>query len=169
MECSCKDCVSACEECPGWMHPGQLEKIALHLNMPVEQMFKEYLSVDWWVIPTGNIYMLAPAIERYEGRSYPSYPHGRCIFLKDGLCMVHEVKPVECALAGCGDERTDEERYKFRESLALAWQEEKWQEMIKRLRRENGPTLDGKLHREYGPAVEDDKSCWLNGKLHREE
>lgn len=96
-DCTCITCVSACHHKPGWFKPGQVELVAKHLKMPLKQLFKRYLGVDFWV---GNkpIFVLAPATTTMKpGSEYPVNPRGKCIFLtKNDRCAIHPVKPHEC-------------------------------------------------------------------------
>lgn len=96
-DCTCARCVSACKHKPGWFAPGQVELVAQHLGITLEELFKRYLGVDFWVgEPT--TFVLAPAVVEMEaGKEYPFKPTGRCVFLTDDdRCSIHPVKPREC-------------------------------------------------------------------------
>ena len=47
-DCQCQDCQDACVYKPGWFKPGEIEKVAKYLDVPLEELFKEKLMVDWW-------------------------------------------------------------------------------------------------------------------------
>ena len=62
------------------------------------------------------------------GREYPANPRGQCMFYKNGLCSIHEVKPFECKEYICGSDIEDvKNRHK---SVAMEWNTEKNQEQI---------------------------------------
>jgi len=115
-ECACSDCVGACEQEPGWFAPGEVAKLAEHLGLTVQETFDKYLVVDWWVA-SPYVYVLAPGlVGEPTGTMAPNWPDGRCVFLTEGKCSIHEVKPTECRLAG---HRKD--KGWLRESMADAW------------------------------------------------
>lgn len=99
----------ACESNPGWMSPEDAEK-AMEAGLAGRMMR------DWYV-SGGNIDVLAPASIGCEGRDAPdmdlgsmlkfliqgSWGKGRCTFLKDGLCELHDsgYKPMQCRESYC--------------------------------------------------------------------
>lgn len=96
-DCTCDKCSAACVNKPGWFLPGEAERAAAHLGIPLVQFFRDHLGVDWREgEPT--TFVLAPALTTMEpGTEYPGDPQGRCVFLgEDGLCTIHPVKPFEC-------------------------------------------------------------------------
>ena len=99
-ECNCKKCISCCENKPGWMKFSDLRKIANYLDMSEKQLFDKYLGVDYWIgdEDEDDILVLSPAIKGKEGEFFPYDPRGKCTFLKRNKCIIHPVKPFECAL-----------------------------------------------------------------------
>jgi hypothetical protein len=97
--------VAACERKPGWMKPGEAERIAAFLKIPLAELFKTYLAVDWWDNDDAPAtFLLSPAIVGWNGTTFPYVARGRCVFLTaDKRCQIHDVKPFECAVAWCGD------------------------------------------------------------------
>ena len=99
-DCTCFRCQGACQRRPGWFLPGEAEKAAESLNMPLRKFFRKYLAVDWGKEPDepGNTFVLAPAIVSGKpGVEYPLDPIGRCVFYtKEGRCTIHEAAPFEC-------------------------------------------------------------------------
>ena len=113
--CSCEKCVSACRRDPGRLVPADVKKIAAFLNLSAGELLSRHLVR----IPARgrgrrapHIHFLAPAkikAARFlaePGTVVPDYyaeEHGRCVFLSgEGSCLVHEVKPFECAAyMGC--------------------------------------------------------------------
>jgi Fe-S-cluster containining protein len=119
-ECTCNVCQSACENKPGWLLPGEAEKIAKFLNLDLQECFNKYLGVDWYERSEGNIFLLAPAITSMTpGEEYPGDPRGRCIFYKEGRCGVHDVKPHGCA--EYIHTLTRQEVYAIRDNIVKAW------------------------------------------------
>jgi Fe-S-cluster containining protein len=109
--CTCPECVSLCEDNPGWMTPAEARRA-------IEAGLGGRLMVDWLepCSEVGNerrLYLLCPAAEGCEGgacREFSTFElltvamvgggacKGRCTFLKDGLCEIHSsgFKPVQC-------------------------------------------------------------------------
>lgn len=100
--CACNSCQLACRKKPGWFLPGEVEKVAKFLKMPLEKLFKEKLGIDFFGRGEvgkeyDKVFILAPAnVAMQSGEVYPFSPFGQCIFYKDGICEIHEVKPFEC-------------------------------------------------------------------------
>jgi len=116
-ECQCNVCKKACVYCPGWFLPGEAEKAAEYLDIPLQDFFDNYLGVNWWG-GSKPIFVLAPALTGKEtGMEYPEDPRGQCIFYKDELCSIHLVKPYECAMLVCGAPYAPERHF----SVADAW------------------------------------------------
>lgn len=95
--CTCHKCQAACATKPGWFLPGEAEKAADFLNLPLPEFFASKLGVDWWERWGGDIFLLAPAVKGHPpGREYPGNPRGECIFYKDGRCEIYPARPHEC-------------------------------------------------------------------------
>ncbi len=99
--CTCARCQAQCAHKPGWLIPRDVDRIAAYLGLSVEQLFSCLLVVDVWSGRRRDIYTLSPAIEHIEagGVLEVSAYTGRCVFLVNGLCSIHEVKPYECRRA----------------------------------------------------------------------
>lgn len=98
IECSCTDCVSACEKKPGWFIPGEIKAAADLLGMSEKDFFDKYLSVDYWGNPDSWKFVLSPAtLNATPGQEFPFDPSGQCVFLtEEGKCLIHAAKPYEC-------------------------------------------------------------------------
>ena len=115
--CSCKRCISACSNKPGWFLPGEVEKTAKFLDMTTQDFFDKYLAVDWF----RDTFVLAPAIiESKPGGMYPLNPHGQCIFFKNNRCSIHAVKPFECR--NYNHNKRTEESQATHELVAKEWE-----------------------------------------------
>ena len=110
--CSCKDCLSACQTDPGRFLPGEVERLALHLGVNSEELFKQFLILKRLVHRDKVIWVPAPAKKKaqrfvtkpgHRAREYHELEKGTCVFLTtEGLCSIHAVKPYECrAYMGC--------------------------------------------------------------------
>ena len=88
---------------PGSFAPGEAEKVAANKGMTLLQFFWTLLMVEYWFADdriSRDVNHLTPAIVGHKpGTTFPFNPLGTCIFLKDGLCSIHEVKPLECSMA----------------------------------------------------------------------
>lgn len=105
--CTCAYCRDGCSVKPGWFAPGEADKAAAHMGLPLGEFFAKYLAVDWWEadseIPQ-TTFVLSPAIVGEDtGTEFPGDPRGRCVFYQDERCQIHPVKPVECRERWCGD------------------------------------------------------------------
>jgi Fe-S-cluster containining protein len=99
-ECDSEKCQRACRNYPGEFRPGEAERVAEFLGMSLQDLFNQYLGVNWWEGYGGeNVFMLAPVSHAMTaGQEWPSTPRrGACVFLKSGRCSIHPVKPYACA------------------------------------------------------------------------
>lgn len=116
-ECQCHTCQSACTTRPGWFLPGEIEKVARFLEISPQDLFDKYLVAD---NTFDDFWILAPAqLHAEPGHEAPFEPRGTCIFLKNGKCEIHEVKPYECREYLHSDDR-DVVRLRHR-SMGLRW------------------------------------------------
>lgn len=134
-DCSCKSCQGKCERRPGWFLPGEAEKAAALKGLSLEEFFKRYLAVDWWE-GSGDreILIISPANTSItSGKMFSQNPIGQCIFLKEGLCDIHEAKPYECKSASCSsiDKKSNEDVYNDHKAVAKSWIQH--QEQVKSL------------------------------------
>lgn len=123
--CTCEACVGACQHRPGWFLPGEVERVAAYLGKPLAQLFQEDLAIDWlWSrVHQQYCYVLAPRLQQAEGgREYPAEPGGTCVFLKEGRCTIHPVKPSECAQMLHTDSM--EAKSARRWAIAYAWKDD---------------------------------------------
>jgi Fe-S-cluster containining protein len=121
------------------MNPSQFYKIAKYLNMSVEETFKKYFALDWWVNykdkdnPDSwgmNAYLIAPAIKGCEGGLYPGVPNGTCSLLDvNNKCMIHPVKPKECAESFHGT-ISYKEAHRRRLQMVTRWQSKRAKALI---------------------------------------
>lgn len=133
--CSCDTCRGYCQRKPGFLAPGDAERIAAYLRMTKQQLFERYLIIE--LSYDKSISVLAPAaISQQPGSVIPASNEapGRCVFhTREGLCAVHPVKPRECALAHHG--LSDVEAQGIHESVGFSWQAEVFQGEIRDLLR----------------------------------
>lgn len=103
--------------------------------MTLQELFDKHLSVEWWEDMRGceSSFVLAPAIAgNHDEGGMASYdPKGRCGFLKDGRCSIHEAKPFECrAYVHTDTKDIVKERHK---AVAWAWFKPEHQEQLREL------------------------------------
>jgi len=83
-ECSCEKCKECCTREAGWFLPEEVPLAAQYLSLSeadfIEQFCKKH-DLD------GKGIALSP-------KAKPNSTE--CIFLENGLCKIHEVKPYEC-------------------------------------------------------------------------
>lgn len=90
----CKKCGYCCTNGSGTLADEDLKKMADFLEISEEKLKKEYLEE----IEKFNTKRFRPRMERKKGKT-----HGKCIFLKDNACIIHEVKPLECKIGNCNE------------------------------------------------------------------
>lgn len=131
-ECACPECTEACSRMPGWFAPGEVEKVAEFLDVTVDELFEKKLSVDWWETGSFPIYVLSPGIDakygRLVGRLKRQDPNGSCVFLKEGRCEIHPVKPLECRAS-----QHQSQSVYVHQHVSTLWDNEKSQQQIDRL------------------------------------
>lgn len=67
-------------------------------------------------------------IEAEPGEEYPADPHGTCVFLKEGKCSIHAVKPHECREYDC---KAPDKLVAIRHRAVVnAWREPEHQQQI---------------------------------------
>lgn len=107
-DCSCWQCVSACRRHPGWFLPGEAEKAAELLGVPMEEFVDKYLVKDACADGFGSApYIYAPRKVRHGDdleaggvrTSEMKSLEAPCVFLKEDRCQIHAAKPFECRKA----------------------------------------------------------------------
>ena len=135
--CECRDCVGACKSKPGWFSPDQMPLLEKHFGMPLKEVFRKYLAVDWlqsvYNEETGeyrDVFNLAPANDRSPaGGMYAGNPRGVCVFLEKGKCTIHDVKPKECAEAF--HSMTSKESVENHQAIGREWNTEEFQQLVR--------------------------------------
>lgn len=99
--CTCANCVAACSNKPGWFMPEDIPAILAHLGARDlgEALGPGKLAVDFFDAPEDGPLVLSPNIVGSESKGIPFYPRGVCVFLKEGRCSIHAIKPFECRQA----------------------------------------------------------------------
>lgn len=129
MECRCLNCLDACKHRPGWFKPGEVEKVAEHLDVSIDKLFRHKLAVDWWEAEK-DVFVLAPALKGEEaGTEYPGDPRAECVFFQNGLCEIHPVKPFECKEANHNREKSRSDH----QHASDAWNTPEYQAKIEKL------------------------------------
>ena len=91
--CTCKACSVGCMYGSGAMVENDIVNIADFLNISQDELKEKYLEK----IKKFNTERFRPKILRRDSK-----PYGPCIFFKEGRCVVHPVKPIECRISmGC--------------------------------------------------------------------
>ncbi len=110
-ECSCEKCQSFCKNQPGWFMPGEAEKVAAYLGMPLPNL------LGWQIkkvrSPRG-VEILQPAT---IGGPAEGLQRGVCTFFSDGRCRIHAVKPFECRNVS----HADMDSHQIRQDIYDAW------------------------------------------------
>jgi Fe-S-cluster containining protein len=87
--------VNCCKQQPGYLVPGDFERIAAHLHEPQGLAVRHF-----WASPGAVVQDVTGA--RFSiGTITPRLENGRCVFLDaDDRCRVHPVAPFGCAYFG---------------------------------------------------------------------
>lgn len=132
--CSCVACQSACTYKPGWFLPGEPEILAQGLGLTLQQLFDQFLAVDYVEPQEGeeHIFLLSPAVTKMEpGTVFPFDPRGECVFYVDEKCSVHEHgKPAECRRMDHDTDRTIGQRQHMEIGRAWAEHQEQIEELL---------------------------------------
>lgn len=131
--CGCRDCVQCCHEQPGYLVPGDLERIAEHLGQTVEEA-----QAQFWNSPGALVMDTSTGHQRRIRTITPKFIRRKraCVFLDEqNRCRIHEVAPFGCAhfdthqsghegqkrsVWGLRQIDADEDYRKTRESLMVA-------------------------------------------------
>lgn len=92
--CACTDCTACCKRQPGFLIPGDLERIASYLGETVEKVKAYFWSSEGALVQdsNGRQYRIRTITPRYDKRKK------RCVFLTDDdKCSIHEVAPFGCS------------------------------------------------------------------------
>jgi Fe-S-cluster containining protein len=83
--CACAGCVACCKRQPGYLIPGDAERIAAFLNEPIEKFL--------WASPGA---LVKQGVRAFRiGTITPRLVKGKCVFLtEDDKCRIHPVAPL---------------------------------------------------------------------------
>jgi Fe-S-cluster containining protein len=82
------------------------------------------------------VFLLSPGIIKKHGQvivgtELPANPMGRCVFLKDGKCEIHPVKPMECRKYD--HTQNHDTSVRTHEEVGALWNNDKSREQIEEL------------------------------------
>lgn len=124
----CKGCIEGigfCKNRPCWGTVKDFEKI-------IDAGHAHSLMLDFWgsdATISHNVEVLCGAIEGNQGKHVPFNAKGACVFLKDDLCSIHEIKPSEGAADCCKNPHG-----RIRPELAKDWDSDSGRALVKRWR-----------------------------------
>jgi Fe-S-cluster containining protein len=87
----CNKCGNCCSHGTGFLVDGESKNISKFLDIKEEELDKLLDEVELF-----NKKMLRP---KTIGK-----PFGKCVFLKDKLCSIQEVKPLHCRIGNCNSD-----------------------------------------------------------------
>ena len=91
--CTCSKCSHGCKFGSGYLFENEAGKIAEHLKITLDNFKKEYLD---------EIEIFNTKAYRFKLLKKNAFPYGKCVFFRDSLCSIHEVKPLHCKIStGC--------------------------------------------------------------------
>lgn len=93
--CACHQCKQNCKEQPGYLIPGDMERIAEHLNQPMDQVRKMFWASPGAVVMdtvTRRMFRIGTITPRFDRRKRA------CVFLtEENQCSIHAVAPFGCS------------------------------------------------------------------------
>jgi|SRR5579862_4870139 len=124
MDCACDRCQNFCRQKPGWFTPDQIAPLARRLNLSIGELYRRFLRIDAVLIAERGqmkaAFVLAPAmIDKRPGAIADPADHGACVWLTDGRCGIHEMKPRECRLVDHATTPADGDR--LRSAILKQW------------------------------------------------
>ena len=117
--CTCDVCKKMCLR-PCWPAPDEVLKL-------IEAGYGPQLMLDYWVVESGDIYLVCPASAGYEGKMAPHRPP-HCTFNHNFLCDLHDLdlKPLEGRMADCKRSQPD-----LHKKMADLWDSVEGQTVVK--------------------------------------
>jgi hypothetical protein len=147
-ECSCRKCQDICHRSrPCWGTPDEIQKI-------IDAGHGDMLQADWYddhTVDYKTVWILSPAAPGHEKDVAPYNPMSGCTFHgRDGLCKIHDIKPIEGRWAMACNNNTGNDPMKHHggmavrivhESIAISWNTPEAQEMVRKWAEKYGVTL----------------------------
>ena len=91
--CRCSKCSNGCKFGSGFLFEEDAKKIAQYIGLSLESFRKEYLE---------EFESFNTKAFRFKLVRKNNMPYGKCIFFRDGICSIHDVKPLHCKIStGC--------------------------------------------------------------------
>ncbi len=90
---NCKQCGHCCSLGSGFLVGDDIKKIARFMKITEKELAEKYLDEK----ELFNTRLSRPKLIT-QGK-----PYGRCIFLKDKRCSIHQVKPFQCRVGNCNE------------------------------------------------------------------
>lgn len=104
--CRCPACRQTCHEKPGFLVPGDLERITEHVGMSGDRKFvyEHFRAVIGPDVVYGDDPTAIPVIR-------PAMPEGHCVFLTDDdRCGIYPVRPYGCSrINNCREHDAEEQ------------------------------------------------------------
>lgn len=95
---NCSKCGHCCSYGSGYTQEEELEPIAKHLKVSVEELKTRFFDKK-------NVFNKITYTPKLNRKS--ELPFGECIFQKNNLCTIHEVKPLHCRVGNCKEHGQD--------------------------------------------------------------
>lgn len=89
---SCQQCGNCCSYGTGFATEEDMIKMAHKLGITAAKLKKEYMEE----MEKFQTKMHRPKTIKQKGK-----PYGKCVFLKEKKCSIHDVKPLQCKIGNC--------------------------------------------------------------------
>jgi Fe-S-cluster containining protein len=93
----CKQCAHCCSYGGCYILDQELNRISSFLKLSKEKLVTNYLQES--ILFNKKIYKTKIINDEL--------PYGKCIFLEDNSCLIHDVKPLHCKIGNCNEHGND--------------------------------------------------------------
>ncbi len=91
----CRKCGNCCSFGSGFVLDNEIKELAKNLNINVKKFRETYLE---------EIERFNTKLHRFRlVQKHQKHPYGNCVFLKNNNCIIHDIKPLHCRIASCGN------------------------------------------------------------------
>jgi len=89
----CRQCGHCCSHGSGFLIGNDIKNIAEYLKITEKELKEKYLEEK----ELFNTKLLRPKLKTKDK------PYGKCVFLDDKKCKIHQVKPLQCRVGNCNE------------------------------------------------------------------
>ena len=91
---NCEKCGHCCSFGSGFIQVDELEELSKNLKITKDELKKKYLK---------QTEMYHKKVYKFKIKQKNELPYGKCIFLKNNICLIHDFKPLHCKIGTCNE------------------------------------------------------------------